>query len=221
MNDDPPANARLSRRRLKRIVDSQAHGNSRTTDGQKADSLSPITMDVSEEADELADLARQVGQATGDPQAEERIIASLFMGPLPPPSDLREYENIVPGLAKHIVEHSERRLEMSEAEGQFRREMRRKAYDDQAQLAYRGQIIAPLIILCDFALVLVALLKDQPGVATALGLPGLALVLVAFFAGTTMRARAGRNQADILAKSIDRLLRRAPHDDIDDSSMDA
>jgi uncharacterized membrane protein len=108
---------------------------------------------VSDESSELtlpADLPPEVIElAKEDPnvlKAVRIIIAEQYKGPIPPPRILREFEEIVPGSAKDLIEDFK-------SWGQLNRDLLRSQVGSELEqdradrtLAFRGQTIATSII---------------------------------------------------------------------------
>lgn len=130
-------------------------------------------------------------QATGDLQAveaevvdaehapgEQRIVqASAFSGPLPPPDALREYDEVVPGLAREIVEQWKR-----ETSHRHRTIDGMRQTDDEAMKAYyvgekRGQSFALICYLGLLVLGGIAIVLDREAAGVAAILAGGAAVV--------------------------------------------
>ncbi|MGS2742953.1 DUF2335 domain-containing protein [Halomonas sp. LS-001] len=99
---------------------------------------------------------------------------SAFRGPLPPPSILRDYENIVPGSAAKIIDWAD-----SEREHRHRTETTIVRAETTRDL--RGQILAAIVALAAFGLAGLALFLDHAGVAaliTAIDISGLVAAFI-------------------------------------------
>ena len=68
------------------------------------------------------------------------ISAEMFSGPLPHPNTLREYDAIVPGAAKMI-------LDKFEAQTDHRRDIESRVVKANIQQAYLGQVLAFILLL--------------------------------------------------------------------------
>ena len=67
-------------------------------DGE-AEAVDPVRGDIVEDGESVE------GEVVDDIPARQRVIAATrFSGPLPPPESLREYDEVVPGLAREIVD---------------------------------------------------------------------------------------------------------------------
>lgn len=97
---------------------------------------------------------------------------TVFQGPLPPPSMLREYEEIVPGAAERIIERSER-------EQYHRHSVTEKAVDGAIGKDKRGQWMAFTITMVVLIIAAVFAWKGQTvfaGALVTIDLIGLASV---------------------------------------------
>jgi uncharacterized membrane protein len=113
------------------------------------------------------------------------IESASFSGPLPTPSILAEYDDVVPGLAREIVDQWK-------AETRHRHETVTsiRGTDHEAMLNYyeaerRGQTFSMVAILGVLAVAIVAIAFDRPAVGVASLLTGAAATIWA------MRRRSG------------------------------
>jgi hypothetical protein len=87
----------------------------------------------------LEEIARIVGEDyEGDPETIRyisRVVAAYYKGPLPPPSMLQGYENVLPGCADRIVT-------LMEQQSAHRRELEKRAIGAGIHSKYIGQISA-------------------------------------------------------------------------------
>ena len=72
-----------------------------------------------EHPQELEDPIRPPGERRDVVVTEERSVSSFYLGPLPPPHQLEEYDRVIPGSAERIISMAERqqqhRLEIEKA----------------------------------------------------------------------------------------------------------
>jgi uncharacterized membrane protein len=94
--------------------------------------------------------SRSERRAGGRPQArqpreaqqlvQQTTLAASFSGPLPPPSTLERYEQVVPGAAERLIT-------MAERNQSHRHALETAAVHHEIQIANRGQISAALVAL--------------------------------------------------------------------------
>lgn len=142
------------------------------TDSASSDASDPDPDPVSGDLDAVEAEAVD-GEVVGDRHAEGHrlVAASSFRGPLPDPQTLREYDNVLPGLAREIVDQwkSETAHRHLTVDGL-------RVTDHEAMQAYyagekRGQSYA---LVCFLALIVVGLLallldKEFAGAAAIVG----------------------------------------------------
>lgn len=91
--------------------------------------------------------------------------ASYFSGPIPPPEFLKQYEELVPGIAKRFLE--EPRLE-----AEHRRSLEKRMVEEKIRLATKGQWMA-------FTLALLSIAAAFTAIFLGYSLAGFATFLVA------------------------------------------
>ena len=123
--------------------------------------------------------ASDIAQRDGIPQIVQS--QSVFVGPLPHPDMLRQYDDIVPGAGERI-------LAMTENEGEHRRSLEAKLLAAESRLSLLGVVSAFVLGLCTIVGGIVCILKGQPFGGTFLGSAGLAGLVWAFISGTRQRA---------------------------------
>lgn len=106
----------------------------------------------------------------------------IFIGPLPHPDILRQYNELHPDFA-------ERLLALTEQEAAHRRRLEQQAAETNAAIIKRGQLFGLTIGVCGLVAATVAAYFNQPWVGGVLG-GGTVLGLVsAFVLGRAPRAR--------------------------------
>lgn len=105
-----------------------------------------------------------------------RTTSAAFQGPLPPPSILRGYEDIVPGSAAKIIDWAD-----SEREHRHRTETTIVRAETTRDL--RGQILAAVVALAGFSVAGLALLLDHAGVAALITAMDIGGMVAAFIYG--------------------------------------
>lgn len=106
------------------------------------------------------------------PQVMAMVSRSAFRGPLPPPSMLREYNDIVPGAAERILERSEK-------EQAHRHRVTEKSVDGAIGKDRRGQWMAFAITILILVIAVVFALRGETwfaGTLITVDLIGLASV---------------------------------------------
>jgi uncharacterized membrane protein len=121
--------------------------------------------------DIVEDGERVEGEVVDDdaasPGSRRVFAAQTFSGPLPPPESLQEYDNVVPGLAREIVDqwkdetaHRHKTIDGLRATD---REAMRLFHEGEK----RGQRYALAAIVLVLAVVVISLLLDRPAVGIA------------------------------------------------------
>jgi len=87
----------------------------------------------------------QPDDSTGDFQQISVESHQFYVGPLPPPQLLAEYEEILPGLAQAIVDTAQKEQDFRHKTTHYEQETERKFYRQAAIKTYLGQIGAFVI----------------------------------------------------------------------------
>ena len=126
---------------------------------------------------------------TAPPRADIALVEAVWEGPLPPPSALRQYEEIIPGSANRILESVEKRQEHS-------RELERIVITGNSKRAYLGLIFGFVISLIGIGggIYLIATGHDWAGLSLA-GINLTALVGVFVYGSKMRRDERNRNAA--------------------------
>lgn len=126
--------------------------------------------------------AAQSGQQAQGNTGGVQIHHAAFHGPMPPPSLLLGYENIVPGAAERI-------LRMAEEDSKHMREMDKAALDAAAREVKRGQIFGLLIGLAALGASMLAIAMGAPTVAGVIGGTTVVGLVSVFIVGRVVRAK--------------------------------
>ena len=115
------------------------------------------------------------------------MVTTAFQGPLPPPSLLREYDSVVPGLAAEIVQWT-----TSQTAHRQGIESRSIGIDEKLSTWYiveilLGQLFALLISLSVIASVVYLALQGHELAASAIGTVGFGGIIAAFITGRRKR----------------------------------
>lgn len=131
-------------------------------------------------------------------QKRSSVVTTAFQGPLPPPSLLKEYDGVVPGLAEEIVQWT-----TSQTGHRQGIESRAMAIDEKLSTWYVveiliGQLFALIIALSVIVAVVYLAVRDHEVAASALGTVGFGGIIAAFITGRRKRtpSEAGDPQAD-------------------------
>lgn len=128
-----------------------------------------------------ADIA-EAAITTGKGSVTVAVQAHSFRGPMPLPEHLAQYDRIVPGAARLIVDEFQ-------TNSQHAREVETLSLRGSIRKDIRAQIIAGLLVLIGFGLIYGLAEHNHDGVAIAVAVTLLVSVLTAFLTGTVMRAR--------------------------------
>jgi uncharacterized membrane protein len=110
------------------------------------------------------------------------VQAHSFRGPMPLPEHLAQYDRVVPGAGRLIVDEFQmnsrhaREMETMNMRGSIRKDI-------------RAQRIAGFLVLIGFGLIYGLAEHDHDGVAISVAVTLLVSVLTAFLTGTVMRGR--------------------------------
>jgi uncharacterized membrane protein len=117
----------------------------------------------------------------------KNIVATSFQGPLPPPSLLRDYDDVVPGLAAKIVEWT-----TSQTAHRQKMEERAIGIDEKLSTWYIAEIMIGLLLgfLIAVSVILAVIYLAMNGkeiAAGALGTIGFGSMVAAFITGRRKR----------------------------------
>ncbi|WP_071470567.1 DUF2335 domain-containing protein [Roseinatronobacter thiooxidans] len=128
---------------------------------------------INDAEDDQSELAGEVVDEDTDSTSLQRFVQSaMYAGPLPPPQMLREYENILPGMANRIMTMAE------EEQGIRSRDNWWLVFNDFARIS--GSVIVSLGLVAG---AIYCAIIDQPAVAIALAASGLIPQIIKFFNG--------------------------------------
>lgn len=125
----------------------------------------------------------------------QRLLATSYQGPLPPPDLLAGYERACPGSADRIVK-------MAEEEAQHRRSIESaivRAQENESKgefaEARRGQICALLVVLVTVGAAVYLAAIGQATAASIMGVGGVSTIVVAFLADKSRNKENGIGQS--------------------------
>lgn len=124
----------------------------------------------------------------------KRYVAEViqeFSGPIPPPSIIRGYEEILPGTADRIIS-------MAERQAAHRQEMEKQMVRAESRDGLLGVLFAFVIVMtCLVAAVFIVWLVPSSASAIAgslLGITGVGSVIATFIKGTRSNHSSGENE---------------------------
>lgn len=114
------------------------------------------------------------------PQVVKNVVASAkyeakYEGPIPPPAWMREYEDVLPGLANRIFSEVE-------TESAHRRDLEQQSLSLAARVVRRGQIGAWLIGVAILVVVTVLVIEGHSIVGAVLGVTEILGIVISFIA---------------------------------------
>jgi uncharacterized membrane protein len=118
--------------------------------------------------------ARPVTALTQHSVSSLTLESSRFEGPLPPPTDLAQYEQVSPGFADRIVQ-------MAEKEQDFRHLDIGNVRDMQRKIIGRGQVFGFILTLVIILGGILLIMSDKPTSGFIAILAGIATVAGPFF----------------------------------------
>lgn len=117
------------------------------------------------------------------------MIQSEFSGPIPPPSIIKGYEDILPGTAERIVS-------MAENQAKHRQDMEKIMVSAEARDSLLGVVFAFILgvgCLVASAIIVICVPEKTGAVSSAMvGITGIASIIVGFIKGT----RVGSSKND-------------------------
>jgi uncharacterized membrane protein len=134
-----------------------------------------------------------VGAAASLDTASVRVAvqAHSFRGPMPLPEQLAQYDKIVPGAARLIVDEFQ-------TNSRHAREIEHLSVRGSIRKDRRAQFIAAMLVLIGFGLVYALADGNHDGVAVAVAVTLLVSVLTAFLSGKVMRTKVNGELGDAL-----------------------
>ena len=122
-------------------------------------------------------------------RAVAKVIQSEFSGPIPPPSIIKGYEEIMPGAAERIIA-------MAENQAKHRQYMEKIMVNAEARDSLLGVVFAFILgvgCLVASAIIVICVPEKTGAISSAMvGITGIASIIVGFIKGT----RAGSSKSD-------------------------
>lgn len=117
------------------------------------------------------------------------VVASSWIGPLPSPNDLADYEAVCPGIAERIVWMTEAPMKNAIAESEHRRQIENDSFRHDRRMAIAGMTFG--VAFVSFLLItgFICVLRDKP----TIGMASIATA-AAGLAGAFISARRDRQK---------------------------
>jgi len=117
----------------------------------------------------------------GEPLVTDSLeVAASYSGPLPPPEWLRQYEEVLPGIADRMMTVVESTVSEQHLAAEHQRGMDRQVVNAGITIARRGQILASLMGLGFLVAAVVLTLAGQSILGGTLGLAIMAAIVTTF-----------------------------------------
>ena len=116
-------------------------------------------------------------------QRSVRTVEAAYSGPLPPASQLAQYEEVVPGAAERILAMAERTEEHFRVVDQGRVEFEQNYLTTQSNLQKRGQAIGAVVVCAALLVCFAALYWGHEQVAMVLGSTTIVALAAVFVIG--------------------------------------
>ena len=120
------------------------------------------------------------------------VEAKLHSGPLPPASELAEYEEVLPGAADRI-------FRMAEGQSEHRSDLESRMLQQEGQRSLGGIVAGTVLTLGFEGIALAAVLGDRLWFAVAFGAFPISAIVSAFVYGTRSRRQEREERARIMA----------------------
>ncbi|MBY6239737.1 DUF2335 domain-containing protein [Methylosinus sp. Sm6] len=104
---------------------------------------------------------------------QPQVVSAKWVGPLPPPAVLREFEDLLPGGAERLFDQFEK-------EAEHRRSCEKKQLDAAIADTRLGQFLAGLYAVCAFGVAAFAIYKEANWAAVVIGGTTIVGGIVAF-----------------------------------------
>ena len=127
-------------------------------------------------------LQKKIQEILPDEEKREELLTTIrassesWIGPLPPPRLLEQYNKILPGLAERIVS-------LTEEQSKHRQHREKTVVESQVKESYRGQLFGLLIGISGLAISLVLALQGHDTVAGIIGSGTLVSLVTVFVLG--------------------------------------
>jgi len=115
-------------------------------------------------------------------QTSTRIVQAQYVGPLPLPSHLREYDEIVPGAADRIIS-------MTEAQSDHRRQLEKAVIIGDTRRAWAGVAIGGFLALCCIGGGIFLAYVDKSAAGTTIATSSVVGLAAVFVYGSRARSR--------------------------------
>ncbi len=124
----------------------------------------------------------------GDAVVQSSVeMAAAYSGPLPPPEWLRQYEEVLPGIADRMMTLVESEVSNQHDAAAHHRRMQEEAVSAGITMAKRGQVVAALLGLSFLVAAVVLALTGNALLGGVIGLADLVGIVVSFTLGLSRR----------------------------------
>lgn len=114
-------------------------------------------------------------------------VAASYSGPLPPPEWLRQYEEVLPGIADRMMNLVESEVSNQHSASAHRRKMEEQAVTGGITMAKRGQVGAWVLGLLFLVASVVLILSGHSVLGGVIGITDLVGIVVSFTVGLRRR----------------------------------
>ena len=127
-----------------------------------------------------------------------------YAGPLPHPSTLKAFDEVIPGSAARIIDNWEKEIEHRRDLEKQDSETRREVIKKQVGIQGRGQIFGLIVALVGMGITGFAIHEGHPVAATILGSFDLVALVTVFVTGRGRRAAAPSDEKPSQEKAVAR-----------------
>lgn len=125
-------------------------------------------------------------------QVVAEVVRSEFSGPIPPPSIIKGYEEVLPGAAERIIS-------MAENQAKHRQDLEKKMVAAEVRDSLLGVLFAFFLgIGCIAAAIVIVILVPQNSGAissSALGIAGIGSIIATFIKSTRSNRNTNKNES--------------------------
>lgn len=124
----------------------------------------------------------------GDAVVQSSVeMAAAYSGPLPPPEWLRQYEEVLPGIADRMMALVESEVSNQHDASAHDRQMQERVVSAGITMAKRGQVVAALLGFSFLVAAVVLALTGNPLLGGVIGIADLVGIVVSFALGLSRK----------------------------------
>ena len=125
----------------------------------------------------------------GDAVVQSTVeMAAAYSGPLPPPEWLRQYEQVLPGIADRMMALAESEVSNQHDASAHHRRMQEQVVSAGITMAKRGQVVAALLGFSFLVAAVVLALTGNALLGGVIGIADLVGIVVSFALGLSRRS---------------------------------